>query len=158
MIAKVMFSEKDSKPCACFVGEDGHETPKCQSQEFALWFLKISVMRHACDEKIAESITEQVRKSNLPEKITESDRVAAQTLGAPLAFLLGAYPAFSIFLLITAVCWKSNGRFFYSINSISDIFLLSSIKTRIISSTAMTPYLLNLKTFLSPLLSIFPRP
>ena len=28
MIAKVMFSEKDSKPCACFVGEDGHKTPK----------------------------------------------------------------------------------------------------------------------------------
>jgi len=28
IIAKVMFSEKDSKPCACFVGEDGHKTPK----------------------------------------------------------------------------------------------------------------------------------
>jgi len=101
MIAKVMFSEKDSKPCACFVGEDGHETPKCQSQEFALWFLKISVMRHACDEKIAESITEQVRKSNLPEKITESDRVAAQSLGVQLVAELGASASFPISIPIS---------------------------------------------------------
>jgi len=88
-LALVSSAKTDTKPL------------KCQSQEFALWFLKISVMRHACDEKIAESITEQVRKSNLPEKITESDRVAAQSLGVQLVAELGASASFPISIPIS---------------------------------------------------------
>ena len=101
MIAKVTFKQDGGIFCGWFTGQDGYETPKFQSQEFGLWFLKICVMRHTVEEDMATALAGQIQQSSLPEKITDSDRSAARILGERLATELAVLTAFPILVPVS---------------------------------------------------------